>query len=115
MLTVDALKAYGANTEEGLARCLNNEAFYLKMVGMMKDDAHAQALTNAVAEGNLQAAFEAAHALKGSLANLALTPALDAVTDILEPLRRREERADYPEMAARVQKEMDRLQTIIRG
>lgn len=115
MLTVDALKAYGANTEEGLARCLNNEAFYLKMVGMMKDDSHAQALTTAVAEGNLQAAFEAAHALKGSLANLALTPALDAVTDILEPLRRREERTAYPEMAARVQREMDRLQTIIRG
>ena len=87
----------------------------MKMVGMMKDDSHAQALDSAVAGGDLQAAFEAAHALKGSLANLALTPALDAVTDILEPLRRREDRKDYPEMAARVRQEMDRLQTIIRG
>ena len=115
MLSVDALRAYGADTEEGLARCLNNEGFYLKMVGMMAGDTHADALTQAVADGDLKAAFEAAHALKGSLANLALKPALDAVTDILEPLRRREERTDYPEMAGKVREEMDRLQALIRG
>ncbi len=40
---------------------------------MMAGDTHAEALEQAVAQGDLQAAFEAAHALKGSLANLALT------------------------------------------
>ena len=34
MMTLDALKHYGANTAEGMGRCLNNESFYLKMVGM---------------------------------------------------------------------------------
>ena len=38
MLTMDALKAYGANVEEGLARCVNNEPFYLRMVGMVLAD-----------------------------------------------------------------------------
>lgn len=115
MLTIETLRAYGANTAEGLTRCLNNEAFYLRMIGMMAGDTHAEALEQAVAQGDLQAAFEAAHALKGSLANLALTPALNAVTDILEPLRRKEERADYPAMARRVREEMDTLKTMIRG
>lgn len=115
MMTIETLRAYGAAVDEGLARCLNNEAFYLRMVGMMENDTHAEALEEAVSRGDLQAAFEAAHALKGSLANLALTPALHAVTEILEPLRHREERSDYAVLARRVREEMDALQTMIRG
>ena len=115
MLTLEGLKNYGANTEEGMARCMNNEAFYLRMVGMMAEDRHAEALEEAIGKGDLQAAFEAAHELKGTLANLALTPALSVVTEILEPLRRREERADYPEGARRVLEEMEKLRALIRG
>ena len=114
-MTVETLRAYGANTEEGLKRCMNNEAFYLRMVGMMEKDQHAEQLEAAVAAGDLQTAFEAAHALKGTLANLALTPALDAVTEIVEPLRRREALDSYPALAARVKEEIDRLKDIIRG
>ena len=115
MLTIEALREYGANTREGLTRCLNNEAFYLRMVGMMAGDTHAAQLQDAIRQNNLQAAFEAAHALKGSLSNLALSPALQAVNDIVEPLRHREVRDDYPAMAQRVSDEMDRLQKLIQG
>ena len=38
MLTIDALKAFGADVDEGLQRCMNNEAFYLRMVGMALAD-----------------------------------------------------------------------------
>ena len=34
MITIESLKAYGADVEEGLARCLNKEDFYLKMVNL---------------------------------------------------------------------------------
>ncbi len=34
MLTLDALNELGANTKEGLERCLNNEDFYLRLVKM---------------------------------------------------------------------------------
>ena len=34
MVTIDILKEFGANTEEALARCLDNEEFYLKLVDM---------------------------------------------------------------------------------
>ena len=34
MLTIDSLKQWGANTEEGLQRCMNNESMYLRLVDM---------------------------------------------------------------------------------
>ena len=70
MLTVDALRACGANTQEGLGRCMNNEAFYIRLVNMALDDASFQKLSDAVAAGDKKAGFEAAHSLKGVLGNL---------------------------------------------
>ena len=46
MLTIDALKALGADTEEGLSRCYGNEAFYLRLVGMVKDEKNFSALVS---------------------------------------------------------------------
>ena len=34
-MTLDDLAAYGANVDEGMARCMNNEAFYLRLVGTL--------------------------------------------------------------------------------
>jgi hypothetical protein len=87
MLTIDALRRFGANTEEGLGRCLNNEAFYLRLVDMALDDAGYDALASAIANGEREAAFNAAHALKGSLGNLALTPIYAPVAGVTELLR----------------------------
>lgn len=48
MLTVNKLKTFGADVESGLARCMNNEAFYLKMVNMAAEDAGFERLKAAV-------------------------------------------------------------------
>ena len=88
-MTIEALASLGANTAEGLARCMNNEAFYLRMVGMALNDKGYDQLAESVAAGNLDAAFEAAHALKGILSNLSLTPILTPVTEATEFLRTR--------------------------
>ena len=37
-MTIDKLREYGADVEDGLARCMNNEAFYLKMVDLGLSD-----------------------------------------------------------------------------
>ena len=34
MITIEKLNAFGADTKSGLARCMNKEDFYLKLVGM---------------------------------------------------------------------------------
>ena len=87
MLTLDALRACGANTAEGLGRCMNNEAFYLRLVNMALDDASFQKLSDAVAAGDKRAGFEAAHSIKGVLGNLALTPIYAPVAEMTELLR----------------------------
>ena len=35
-MTIEQLKAYGANTDEALGRCFGNEAFYFKLVNMVR-------------------------------------------------------------------------------
>lgn len=94
MITIESLKAFGANTEEGLARCMGNQALYLKLVGVMLADKNFDKLRSAIESGNLGEAFEAAHALKGALGNLALTPLYEKASSLTEFLRNRAE-ADY--------------------
>ncbi len=88
-MTLDDLRAYGANVDEGLTRCMGMEAIYLRLVGTIKTDASFDRLENALAAGDLDEAFEAAHALKGVLANLSLTPLYEPVYEITELLRAR--------------------------
>jgi HPt (histidine-containing phosphotransfer) domain-containing protein len=87
MMTLDTLKLYGANTAEGMGRCLNNESFYLKMVAMALADKNFDKLKEAVDAGDIHAAFEAAHALKGSIGNVALTPIFEPICALTELLR----------------------------
>lgn len=89
MLTVESLRAWGANVAEGLGRCLNNETFYLNLVKKAIQDPVFEKLNETCGSGNLDGAFEAAHALKGVMGNLALTPILDPVIKITELLRAR--------------------------
>ena len=96
MLTIDALKLFGADTDDGLSRCMGNEAFYFKLIGKVVDDKNFKVLEDAIAAGDLDGAFEAAHSLKGVLGNLALTPVYEPVYEITELLRERRA-MDYSE------------------
>ena len=101
MLTIDALRAYGADVDDGLRRCMNNEGFYLKLVEKAAADPSFDRLKEAVASGDLEKGFEAAHALKGVTANMALTPILTPVQQITELLRNRTQ-ADYGPLLAEI-------------
>ena len=94
MLTIDSLRAYGANVDDGMTRCMNNEAFYFCLIGMALKDSRFDTLGEKIAGGDLQAAFEEAHALKGVLGNLALTPIYNPVSEMTELLRARQN-VDY--------------------
>ena len=107
-MTIEDLKAYGADTEQGLQRCMNNEAFYLRLVGMIPGDGNFGKLFAAVDSGNLEAAFEAAHALKGSAGNLALTPIYRPVCEITELLREKRE-TDYLPLVQGIREARDQL------
>ena len=94
MISVDSLKKWGANTEEALQRCMNNEALYLKLISMFFDKNSYNELKEALANDDLDKAFQAAHALKGVLGNLSLTPLFNIIFEVTELLRNRT-KTDY--------------------
>lgn len=94
MLTIEKMRDWGADVDEGMGRCLNNENFYLTLTGKAIQDSAYEGLKEAVEAGDLEKGFEFAHALKGVTANLALTPIRKPVEQITELLRSRTE-TDY--------------------
>ena len=101
MITVEKLKELGCNTDEGLARCLVDESFYLGLVPGAFEKERYEKLDKLIKEGNLSDAFEEAHALKGVLANLFITPLLEIINEITDLLRTRTER-DYSSLLDRM-------------
>ncbi len=108
MLTLEKLRAFGANVEEGLQRCVNNEAFYLKLVEKAIRDPAFDDLQKAAEQGDLERGFEIAHALKGVTANLALTPLSAPIGEITELFRHRAE-TDYRPSVERIMAKRDEL------
>ena len=108
MITIDSLREYGANVEEGLARCLNKEDFYIKMVNLGLSDERFEKLAGIFESKDLDAAFEAVHALKGVIGNLALTPLYEPINKMTELLRNRTD-TDYSELCKEVKAQRDKL------
>jgi hypothetical protein len=112
MITIDKLQQFGADTREGLGRCMNNEAFYLRLVNMGLTDKNFAGLEEAVRQGDRKAAFEAAHALKGVLGNVSLTNVLEPILEITEDLRARTEK-DYTAQIDQIMDEANKVRALI--
>ncbi len=108
MLTVEKLKEFGVDTDEGLNRCMNMEAFYFKMIKMGLANEYFDKLEGELKNADIAAAFESAHALKGVVGNLAISPIYKPLSDITEKLRAKES-ADYVALYAPVKELRDKL------
>ncbi|HBR05164.1 MAG TPA: hypothetical protein DD722_05315 [Lachnospiraceae bacterium] len=108
MLTIEKLRAYGADVDEGLARCMNMEDFYIGLVRKALADNKLPLLEKQIGKGDFDAAFETAHSLKGMYANLSLSPLTKPVTEITDLLRSKSE-ADYSLLMEEVKKQFDIL------
>ena len=108
MLTLEALRTFGADVDEGLMRCMNKEDFYLMLVGKVLADDRLPALKQQIADGDLTAAFETAHALKGLYANLSLTPLTKPVSEMTELLRHGTD-TDYSALLAEAENQYAKL------
>ncbi|MBR1909304.1 MAG: Hpt domain-containing protein [Lachnospiraceae bacterium] len=94
MISIDGLRDFGADADSALKRCMNNEEFYLKQVNKVLTGNSYDKIKEAVVNADLDAAFEAAHALKGVLGNLGLTPLYEPVAEMTECLRSKTDK-DY--------------------
>lgn len=108
MLTADNLRAYGANVDEGISRCLDDEEFYIDLVKSVIPDERIEELEGYIAEKDFDKAFEVAHALKGMYGNISLTPIYEPVCEITELLRERAD-ADYSEYIEKAKEQKRRL------
>ena len=111
-MTIEQLAELGANTEEGLKRCMGNEAFYLKMIPKALEADRYSRLEERIKEKELDKAFEEAHALKGILANLSLTPILKPVSEMTELLRSRTD-TDYSDLINEMWESRDRFEKVL--
>ena len=93
-MTIEQLKAFGCHAEEGLQRCMNNEAFYLMLVQKFCNSTDLSKLDSYLRVNDLENAFKEAHSLKGVCGNLSLTPLFDVASEMVEALRIKKE-MDY--------------------
>ena len=110
-MTLDDLTAYGANVQDGLQRCMGMEDFYIRLVESVKGETGFDSLRAALEAGDFEAAFSSAHALKGILANLSLTPMLEPVSELTELLRPHEPIA-YEELLGQVMDAHERFMAL---
>ena len=110
-MTLDELKAYGADVDTGLRRCANKEALYLRLVEKVPKSDEFGRLKESIEKKEFDNAFELAHGLKGILTNLALTPLSDPVSEITELLRSRQE-VDYSSYLACMEEALEKLKAI---
>ncbi len=111
MLTIEKLRKYGADVDEGLARCMNMEDFYISLVKKVLADNRLPLLEQQVSENDLDGAFETAHALKGMYANLSLTPLTKPVSEMTELLRSRTN-TDYSTLLADAKSQFETLYSL---
>ena len=113
MLTIEKLKKYGANVEEGVLRCAKNEALYIRLVGMIPNNPGFNKLYEAIKHNDYENAFSASHGLKGILANLSLDPILKPIVDITEHLRNKED-IDYTKYVSLIEEKRKELEDLMK-
>lgn len=113
MLTIEKLKKYGANVEEGVLRCAKNEALYIRLVGMVPNNPGFNKLYEAIKFEDYEEAFRASHGLKGILANLSLDPILKPIVDITEHLRNKED-IDYTKYVSLIEGKRKELEDLLK-
>ena len=111
MLTIENLRKYGANVDEGLQRCVNNEQLYLTLVNRFLDQNTFPDLKAAIQDHDLEKAFHIAHSLKGVIGNLSLSPLYDVIYQMTELLRNRTE-IDYSDYIQRYEMSYSLLATL---
>lgn len=81
------LANWGCDIQGALPRFLEDEDFMLECIAQVSTDPAFESLGRSLDEKNAADGFDAAHTLKGILANTGLTPLYNIIVRIVEPLR----------------------------
>lgn len=106
------LTACGGDYEGTMRRMMGNERLFYRLLPKVFQDENYRKLEDALTLGDLGAAFDAAHTLKGVSGNLGLASLYNAICEIIEPLRRKDSKADYRVLHQAIQQEFLRLEML---
>lgn len=81
------LEESGADVEATLKRFMGKDSIYLKFLGKFPNDPNYANLGTNMESGDFEEAYKCAHALKGVVGNLGLTPIFETVSTLVEELR----------------------------
>ena len=84
---INKLEAWGCNVQEALERFVDDADLYVMCLNLFMDDGSFLALGEALDSGNYDAAFEAAHTLKGVAGNVSAGPLYETIETLTEKLR----------------------------
>lgn len=89
MTSEDREKLVGAgyDVDGALQRFVNNEMLFMTFLKKVPSDAHFDAILPDVEAGNYDEAHKNAHAIKGVVGNLGMTPVFDASTELCNVLK----------------------------
>lgn len=103
------LEENGADVQATLNRFMGNDAIYQKFLGKFPNDPNYENLGTNIESGNYEEAYKCAHALKGVVGNLGLTPIYEAVSTLVEELRNK---ANADVDAARANEEWQQIKIV---
>ncbi len=103
------LEESGADVEATLNRFMGNDAIYRKFLGKFPSDPNYENLGTNIESENYEEAYKCAHALKGVVGNLGLTPIYEAVSTLVEELRNK---ANADVDAARANEEWQQIKIV---
>ena len=86
-LNAAALAQAGVNVDDALARVMGNEQLLARLLSLYAADDKPARIIGALDDGDVEAAREEAHALKGTAGNLSIEPVFALATRINDLLR----------------------------
>lgn len=103
------LEESGADVEATLKRFMGNDTIYIKFLGKFTNDPNYANLGMNIESENFEEAYKCAHALKGVVGNLGLTPIFETVSTLVEELRNK---ANADVDAARAKEEWQEIKKV---
>jgi hypothetical protein len=114
MVTIDELKAFGANTEEGIRKCGNKESLYLRLVSDIPYNESFKKLEDAFHAKDFDMAYAACNHLRNEVGNLSLTPLYAPLMEI-ENLLRNNKGGGYHTPLKALKQEKEKLEQICKN
>ncbi len=109
---IDKLKEYGVDTDTALKRCVNNEALFLKLINKVPQMDEFDKLKQAINDKYKRQAFSYAHAIKGNVSNLEITPIKEPISEMTELLRSKQD-IDYTPYIEKMDEGLEGLKKVL--